>query len=192
MEIINFNCIEAIIYRNALLFPRDYSIFEGCGVETNGFVLNIGKNVKSMYYPNSSITLIKDKSLIKEINLDKENINFIVENNCLIDVDKKALIMGLNVENITISNNVIIIADYAFYKCDKLKSVVISESVNYINSYAFGICSNLLSMEFLSSDMWIQETSSTLYGEPFSVSDKYANVEKIGINSYDTKKVINQ
>lgn len=104
------------------------SVTVGKGVE------NIGDNV----FANCTI--------LSNINIDLENDNYHVSDNCLIETNSKTLILGLDNGIIPSNGSVIKIADYAFENRNVLSNIVIPESVIEIGSYAFSNCSGLTSV----------------------------------------------
>lgn len=133
--------------------------FRGCKKLTN---ITIPKNVASI--ENDSFN---ECSNLSRINVDRENLRYHSDGNCLIETDKKTLILGCkdsvipadgsvtaignnafygchNLTNITIPYKVTTIGFNAFSNCYKLRSIVIPENVGSVNMDAFSNCYNLV------------------------------------------------
>ncbi len=153
--------------------------FRGCQKLTG---ITIPKNVASI--ENDSFN---ECSNLSRINVDRENLKYHSDGNCLIETDKKTLVLGCknsvipadgsvtiignnafygchNLTNITIPYKVTTIGFYAFSNCYKLRSIVIPENVSSINKDAFSNCYNLVEV-INKSNLYIGKGSySVTYG----------------------------
>ena len=66
--------------------------------------------------------------------------------NCLIETQRKTLILGCNNSEIPLDGSVTSIGDYAFTGCSSLTSITIPDGVTSIGDYAFSGCSGLTSI----------------------------------------------
>ena len=78
------------------------------------------------------------------LNMQNENLEFVIENGVLVEYK------GQN-SNIVIPNCVTVIGEYAFAKCETLRTVKLSEGVTKIERSAFASCVNLTDINIPSS-----------------------------------------
>ena len=129
----------------------DERAFSGCSNLKNVSILDgsleeIGKEAFKRCKSLSSISLPG--------NMEAINISTYAFDGCDLLKDKHGLIVFGSVlfrcypktRKITIPENVSIIHEYAFYRCDKLKEITIPDSVKEIGDYAFAWCSGLTSI----------------------------------------------
>lgn len=74
------------------------------------------------------------------------NKDYLVRDNCLIDVKNKTLIAGCGKCVIPADESVTAIGEYAFYGNRNLVNVVIPDSITYVGKAAFGSCKKLISI----------------------------------------------
>lgn len=142
------------------------SAFESClgliSVTIGNGVTNIGSSafyncggLTSITIPDS-VTFIGDGvfkscSGIESLVVATGNKKYHSTNNCIIETDIKALIVGCKTSIIPSDDSVTSIADNAFYGCDGLTSITIPDSVTNIGRVAFGFCDNLADITMLST-----------------------------------------
>ena len=74
---------------------------------------------------------------LKKISVKDGNKSFISDGNCLIDTNKKTLIIGCHRSVIPVNRSIDVISDYAFYGREGISRVVIPEGVTTIGISAF-------------------------------------------------------
>lgn len=107
-------------------------------------------------YSNTEKFLMKNDSQFKTIK-DMHN----TEMNVLVipkewKIIPKDCFHNMNINSIRFNNNIIIIRDYAFYRCGNLVSITIPSSVMYLGRGTFGSCNSLETVFF-------QQTSRLQY-----------------------------
>lgn len=122
---------------------------------------------------------------LEQIKVDKDNDNFMTDDNCLYNKDKTKLILMLperekdtysmpftvtdiaeyafwgcdNIESITLSSNLQRIPDYSFSNCQSLQTVVVPYSVKSIDLKAFSDCVSLETVTIPSTVTFIHDTA---------------------------------
>lgn len=123
--------IEKVIISDNIIEIKDYA-FEGC---SNLSSLYIGKNVQIL-----SGTAFIDTNL-SEITINPDNQYFTVINDCLIEKETGALIIGTN--NSIIPDGTTAITIHSFFGRRDLISIEVPESCNKIEYAAFANCTLL-------------------------------------------------
>ena len=160
---LNNNLITQLIIPKSVTSIK-FGTFYGCksitSVTIPNSVTSIGRsafnrcsNLKSVVIPNS-VTFIGDNafnncSSLISFNVDTNNKNYSSSDDgkILCDRNKTTLLAYPSVTgDVTISDGVTSIGNYAFYSCESLTSVVIPDSVTSIGESAFADCSNLTSV----------------------------------------------
>ena len=129
-------------------------------------------NVISVTLPKSinnvSSIIASRNNKLKKIDIDSENPNFIVENNCIIElstsklwfccadnivipdtitsISESAFSYSKNLVSIELPHNINDISDQMFYMCTSLTSITIPDSVTSIGERAFDNCTSLASI----------------------------------------------
>ncbi len=172
-----------------------YSAFSGCtslssinipnGVASIGYSAFFGcTSLTSITIPDS-VTFI-DKSAfglckgLTSISVNKNNKTYHSQNNCLIEIASKTLVLGCknsvipddgsvtsigdkafsyyeNMTSITIPNSITSIGGWAFWGCGGLTSITIPKSVTSIGAGAFTECGKLTSVIFEDTLNWHEE-----------------------------------
>ncbi len=60
-----------------------------------------------------------------------------------------------NIKSITISENVTVIGEAAFFNCDQLENIILPNSVHYIETSAFANCTSLTTVELPYNDIYL-------------------------------------
>ena len=109
----------------------------------------------------------------EKITVDENNSVYNNNGNCLIETQTKKLIFGCKDSVIPTDGSVTSIGDYAFYRCNGLKSITIPEVVTEIGKYAFSYCSNLetMTLPFIGQNC----SSQTYLGSVFGASSYEKN-----------------
>ena len=131
---------QVILGCNSSVIPENvagiyYAAFNGCEELSE---IKIPKNVISIY----SGAFANCKNL-ESIIVDKDNVWFRSENNCLISNENNVI---LGCKNSILPDDVVSIGDSAFFGCQDLLSIVIPESVTSIGDAAFYNCDGLTSI----------------------------------------------
>ena len=178
--------IESYSFKQAtnaenIIFPESLEsigqrIFEGLEKLKN---VEIGKNV------NSIDTMFKMGNYNGVVNIDKDNLNYIVENNILYklkDEKKEKLVTVLYKidSTIEINSEVKIIGANAFYRQRNMSYIIIPEGVTSIEEKAFTDCSRLKTIEIsktvtnIESSAFLENTSNleeiTIHNKENSIS----------------------
>ncbi len=117
-------------------------------------------------------------SKLTSITIDENNHIYYSENNCIIEKESKALVVGCS--NSVIPEDVLSIADYSFYASTSLTSITIPKNTTNIGEEAFDFCPNLTNITILSKTVSIYDneytfpTSATIYGYAGSTAEAYA------------------
>ncbi len=148
-------------YQGKRVVDIDSYAFKDCAFLTS---VTVGKHVSyinNYAFENcSSLTSITFSEGIKGIGhivfkncINLTNINVASENtvyhsagNCLIDTERKELIVGCKTSVIPADDSVKMIGFNAFYGCNSLTDISIPNTVTTIDLQAFGDCSNLTSV----------------------------------------------
>jgi len=96
---------------------------------------------------------------IRSITVDPNNPNYYSVNNCLINRETKALILGCDTSIIPTDGSISAIAPKAFMMCDGIESITIPEGVTKIGEDAFYDCSALKSIELPESLITIDSSA---------------------------------
>lgn len=108
-----------------------------------------GDKIKSIYIP-ASVKVINKESIsssnIETIEISPDNPCFCSVNNCILNKEKTALLIGC--KGSVIPDGITEIEDSAFSRCRGLKDVRIPASVTRIGSSAFSLCSGLTMIVF--------------------------------------------
>ena len=150
--------LTSIVIPNSVTTIGDYA-FYGCtgliSIVIPDSVTTIGINafegctgLTSIVIP-SGVTTIDQSTFYGCTNLEsilvgEGNQSYYSQNNCLIEKETNALILGC--KNSIIPDGVTMIFDYAFYGCTGLTSIVIPDSVIAIDRYTFYRCADLESI----------------------------------------------
>ena len=92
---------------------------------------------------------------------------------CMYDCRYDSLPWGTNIEKAVLEEGVTSIGDYAFYKCNSLRSVTIPDSVTSIGNLAFGGCNNLKDMHIASIETWLSVSFADSYSYPNSYATNW-------------------
>ena len=96
-----------------------------------------------------------DCASLEELTVEEGNPIYYSKDNCIIESEKKSLLLGC--KNSIIPRTVTSIGDYAFYGCTGLRSISIPDCVTWIRKGAFGDCKGLVSVTIPASVSWIME-----------------------------------
>lgn len=148
------NCI---IQGNTLVLGCKTSVIpEGVEVIKDNAFANC-EGLQNINIPSSVIEIqvqaFSGCTQLKSFNIDSANNIFVVENNCLIQIDNDngniLLLAGNTEENErVIPNNVSIIGEYCFQNCRGITNVTIPISVNEIRDNAFVYCDSLIEIKY--------------------------------------------
>jgi len=146
------NCTKLIevVFPNGLKSLTDQS-FNGCKSLTK---IEIGSGTT-----NITADAFAGCNALDYIDVSSENTIFYSENNCLIRISSKGLLVGSNLS--VIPNDIKAIGNYAFSGRKSLTEITIPESCTLIYSSAFAGCSALTNVTFENSDGWFVATTST-------------------------------
>ena len=159
------NCTEltSISIPNSLTSIGDYA-FENCIELTSISIPNSLTSIGQCAFVNCII-----KSLTIPHSVTSVGVNAFF-NSGLIDVtihsnDAIACFKGaLNLETVTLGDEISTINDYSFDDCDQLKSIIIPKSVTSIGNYAFRSCTDLAQITTYISDPSKQTNSWAFEG----------------------------
>ena len=105
-------------------------------------------SLRSIIIPNSVVAIGSNPFCGSHINLYNESKAFVYEHDVLFNKDKTTLISYMAKEtNYIVPDNVTCIGEYAFERCESLKSIKISNSVVNIGEGAFFNCKSLTSID---------------------------------------------
>lgn len=108
-------------------------------------------SIKEIYFPASVITIgnaaLRDTIGLETITVEKGNIRYHSESNCLVETATKTIIAGCMKSVIPDNGSVQYIGDNAFYGCKNLKSIEIPDTIKKIGDAAFCGCDGLTSIE---------------------------------------------
>ena len=164
--------LKNIKFPDSLFYISD-SAFSESAIET----VNIAKNLTNL----GSGTFSGCNNL-KNITVDENNPTYTSIDGVLYSKDKTTVVQyptGKDVESYTIDNNVINIADKAFYGANKLKTITLGNNVSTIGKYSFMYCSNLTSINIPES---VKEIKYNCFGGDTSLEHIYvpATIETMG------------
>lgn len=145
--------------RNCIIEVNTKELVLGCKnsvIPTDGSVKTIrsgafgGSGLTNIFIP-SSIISIESRAFsgcdnLKSITVDKENLTYQSNGNCIINVNTKELVVGCKNSIIPTDNSVKYIGAYAFYNCKGLTNISINDNIVSIGAYAFSCCENLVSL----------------------------------------------
>jgi len=116
--------------------------------------ISIGMNVKEI-----ERDAFLDCSGLRKIQVSPLNEWYMGEGNCLVDIDRRTLVLGCADSVIPDDGSVRVIGEYAFYNQTDLTYLVIPQSVHMVEAYAFSKCENLTEL-FLSNGIKIIEENA--------------------------------
>ena len=120
-------------------------------------------DLESIHIP-ANLTTMEEYAIIafgniRSITVDPNNPNYYSVNNCLINRETKALILGCDTSIIPTDGSISAIAPKAFIRCDGIESITIPEGVTKIGEDAFYDCSALKSIELPESLITIDSSA---------------------------------
>jgi len=120
-------------------------------------------DLESIHIP-ANLTTMEEYAIIafgniRSITVDPNNPNYYSVNNCLINREAKALILGCDTSIIPTDGSISAIAPKAFMMCDGIESITIPEGVTKIGEDAFYDCSALKSIELPESLITIDSSA---------------------------------
>ena len=156
LEVINIDPEnQYYVYESGMLLPKDKSeiLFISDKVLKQSSTFEIPSGIKSFsisiqYYQNITKLIIPQSlsyiniegipSSISNIEVDSNNANMIVENNCLYSYDKKELLLCFTKEKtVTLSENLEKVEGFSFKAASNIEEIILPESVKRIESQAF-------------------------------------------------------
>ena len=146
---------------NCLIETASKTLVMGCqnsAIPADGSVTHISqyafngcKGMRSIEIPSSVISISKgafyECTALESITVNQENLVYHSAGNCLIETEKKTLLMGCQNSVIPNDGTVTNIGYEAFANCINLTNIVIPDSVTQIANRAFVGCSRLASIE---------------------------------------------
>ncbi len=134
------------------------SAFQGCHSLTSIIIPNGVTVIDDLAFSNcfslrsvtisSSVNSIGDRAFclnkLEEIFVSADNPVFHSANNCLIDTERRRLIVGCKNSVIPADGSVTVIDVHAFENCTDLQTIEIPDSVTVIGKLAFAGCTNLV------------------------------------------------
>ena len=156
--------VENVVFPDSLVSIQD-RVFEGA---SNIKRIDIGKNV------NNISPIFKRRNYNGVVNIDKENTNYVIENNILYKLNngKKERLVAVLTEitnNIEISKEVNIIGTNAFFGQKSMTQIIIPKGVTSIEGGAFSECSKLERVEIPNTVTDIANTAFS--AESFNLSE---------------------
>ena len=156
--------VENVVFSDSLVSIQD-RVFEGA---SNIKRIDIGKNV------NNISPIFKRRNYNGVVNIDKENTNYVIENNILYKLNngKKERLVAVLTEitnNIEISKEVNIIGTNAFFGQKSMTQIIIPKGVTSIEGGAFSECSKLERVEIPNTVTDIANTAFS--AESFNLSE---------------------
>lgn len=162
MPIKRLDCVNVNL--SSLTTEINISAFEDCenlesvvipnGVTTinNSAFRNCSK-LKSISIP-SSVSTIGDSAFyycanLESITVASDNVKYIAQSNCLIEIDTKTLILGCKNSVIPTSDIVNTIGNYAFAYCEGLTNITIPANITEVGFFAFEYCNDLTGVNIL-------------------------------------------
>ena len=156
LEIINIDPKnQYYVYENGMLLPKDKSeilfisdkilkqssTFEiPSGIKSFSAPINNYENITKLIIPQSLnyINIIEIPTSISAIEVDSNNTNMIVENNCLYSYDKKTLLLCFTKEKtVTLSENLEKLEGFSFKAASNIEEIILPESVKNIETQVF-------------------------------------------------------
>ncbi len=168
------------------------------------FAYNIANynNITKIVIPKSINNIINNASFptsLEEIEVNRENENYISENKCLMSKDRKNLICCFSKEKeITLSTEIVNIGRAAFRTAQNLENITLPESVETILNEAFAPLSKLKTLylgekvSYLNSGFMTENSSGNRTMADVTISPKNPNymIKDNIIYSKDGKKII--
>ncbi len=151
-------CKTSVIPSDGSVIGIAFSAFSGCTSLTEIIIPDSITKIENSAFENciglKSIRIPKAVSEIggnpfagcklSQIELDKENRAYYLDENCLIERKSKKLILGN--ESGIIPDGILIIGEYSFFKNNAITSIRIPEGVTSIEKNAFSSCEELTSV----------------------------------------------
>lgn len=141
-----------------------------------------------------NLHIIKDDALSGVNHVESYSDTFIAKDRCLFTKDLKTLLNFFDNKTVCfrIPNDVEIIGDYAFSKCN-LRLIIIPESVTAIGKYAFKNCENLRVIVFEGHSS-LKKIDNGAFSECYSLNSIYLpmGVEHIGIQAFSGCRDLNE
>ena len=153
------------VYESGILLPKDKSeiifisdkvlkqssTFEiPSGIKYFSTSINNYQNITKLIIPQSLsyINMEGIPSSISSIEVDSNNTNMTVENNCLYSYDKKELLLCFTKEKtVTLSENLEKVGGFSFKSASNIEEVILPESVKSIETQAFQENKNLKTLK---------------------------------------------
>lgn len=140
---------------------------------------NIARIENGILIIPNNVTDINDELLdecnnLEGITVEKGNLKYHSEGNCLIETESKTLILGCKRSKIPENGSVIKIGDMAFYDCNDLIEIAIPDGITDIGSESFRYCAQL-------TNITISDSVTNIDNEAFSDCTALNRV-KIGEN----------
>ena len=137
--------------------------FYSCNALLNISLPSTLTNIGEMAFENCTENL-------ETITVTEGNVVYYSENNCLIEMSTKTLILGSN--NSIIPDNVERIGDKAFSRCSKITNITIPDSVIYIGYSVFYGCNNLTNLTINTKQGYVwQKASNDTFTSDLSIVD---------------------
>lgn len=139
--LVNDGVLLAVSYSkddNVLVIPNTVRHIKRCLINYSVKKIIIGPSVETI-----EANAFSEANNLKDIEIN--NSNFIIKDECLFDINQKILFLAKR----DINNSLILpptldaIGDYAFAYCGQLRDVKINDNVKYIGTKAFFECFNL-------------------------------------------------
>ena len=121
----------------------------------DGVLTIYGRGPMYDYGDNNYEPWVKFRDLITKVVIDKG----------VTKIGNEAFYWAYNLKNVTISNTVKEIGNYAFFECENIEQIIIPESVTVIDEGAFYGCSNLKKLSFKKGLKYINDAAFSLCKE---------------------------
>ena len=133
--------------------------------------INIGKGVRNI---GSSVFVKCGK--IESIKVSEDNTTYRSENNCLIKMSTKYVVLGCKNSVIPTDGSIVGIGSSAFHSCAGLKNLTIPDSIKTINDGAFSDCTGLKRVDVSSISTWLGISFANSSSNPLKYAhDLYLN-----------------
>ena len=163
---------------------REYTIPGSVSIILNSAFVD--SSLKDIYLPESIISIEDNAFNGQRIKISPENKHYKVDNNLLIDIDKRKTIYSLPAEKCVVPPGIEVIGRETF-RSAKCKSIIIPEGVTAIMDYAFLFCFDVEYIKLPSTICYISPNSFNgcvdVYSEkemvievPYGLKDKYLNM----------------